>query len=164
MAPIPDYWYVEPFNGGAPFKLVPALMSAVGPEPSTDHIFVSDPATGEIEGEAVLMGALIRPRFGSLFDGKKVVLPFRVAVAFERHEQEILAPLCEALLRHAVAKVEKRALRYRVGVENAEWFTVFARYGTHELGPFEVNIGGSHPPVPSPCAPPARGRGGPSRP
>lgn len=79
MAAIPSYWYYETHTTSLDFKSLPIERGFPSP------FLVVDEPTGEIHGEAVLMGRLPSPRFRSAL-GQEVVLPLWAADAFENLE------------------------------------------------------------------------------
>lgn len=82
-------WYYEAYGDGRFLQVWPRRI--LGPEPSYSHALRVDPATGEIHGEAMLMGRLPRSRFRDLATGEQVVLPFGTAIALESFESELAA-------------------------------------------------------------------------
>lgn len=158
MSVIPSYWYFEPVDGGAPFEISPALMTSICPEPSSgDTHIVFDPLTGEIYGEAVLMAALPWPRFRCFTFGKQVILPFRTAEAFERHEFEFIQPIMKSFLHERRHEKPDRSLHYRVEFLDLERFSLIPVVGGQWLDPYIVRLRGLLPPSLPFCLP---GEGG----
>lgn len=83
MTLVPLYWYVEPGSDGSAFELIPWSADRPFPFGRDGLTILSDPVTGEVHREAILMCALPWPRFRGA-GGEQVVLPDWEAQTLER--------------------------------------------------------------------------------
>lgn len=160
MAVVPRYWYVETFAPRRAFKVLPADMLRLGPKPDTETCVISDPSTGEIHGEAVLMSALPWPRFRAFSTGQQVVLPHWMAEALERADDELRrTDMCadgEYLCANCVHHGKRGLHHYRVECSQGK---VFSTIYCHCQFPLFKKTQG-HPGPAHPGLPHRRGVGG----